>query len=131
MIKLILRIFPKKKLWEAIMDREGFKTTESSIEYVVWTEAFRKTPNLVKFLEKREIALLKTLALEDKSKDFILGQIYENRLWQRYDVPDNSVPKVEKEIEVKKVDKEKFLGIWKYGKKDKVDEPEGIKDKDS
>ena len=102
MIKLILRIFPKKKLWEAIMDREGFKTTESSIEYVVWTEAFRKTPNLVKFLEKREIALLKTLALEDKSKDFILGQIYENRLWQRYDVPDNSVLKVEKEIEVKK-----------------------------
>ena len=127
MFKFILRIFPKKRLWESIMDREGFKTTESDVVYAVWTEAFKKTPNLVKFLEKREIVLLKSLALEDKSKDFILGQIYENRLWQRYDVADNSVSKVEEKVEEKKVDKNRFLETWKNGNKIKNNETEGSK----
>lgn len=127
MFKFILRIFPKKRLWESIMDREGFKTTESNAAYTVWTEAFKKTPNLVKFLERREIILLKSLALEDKSKDFILGQIYENRLWQRYDVPDNSVPKVDTKVETKEIDKNRFLETWKNGNKIKNNETEDSK----
>lgn len=95
---MILKLFSKEKLWKEIMRREAFGEIEAIIEATtVWRSVFNRTPELSDYLKKRQINLLKANALGDKPSQFVLGQISENMLWQRFD----TVP-VRKEVEAPK-----------------------------
>jgi hypothetical protein len=123
-MNFILKYFSRESLWEAIMDKEGFGTVQQAENYNVWTNVFRRSPELVDYLKRREITLLKASTLGKSSKDFLLGQIAENRLWQAYDVPFGEPIKVDVPKKVKHIDKASFLSKWKDGNKNKASETE-------
>lgn len=85
-MNILLKFFKKETLWKELIRRESFESVEGEIEATtIWRHVFSRAPELSGFLKKREIALLKGIALKEKTPEFILGQISENRLWQRFD----------------------------------------------
>lgn len=115
MFKFILKRYKKETLWRELLRREGFNTVDQVEAVSIWSQVFHRNPDLRQFLNRREVSLLKAITLLEKPSDFILGQIAENRLWQRFDAPQKAAPKVEKEVE-KVVDRTAFLKKWE-GKK--------------
>ena len=100
-MNILLKLFSREALWRELLRRESFNDISGEIEaVVVWRSVFNRTPELSDFLKKREISLLKFIAMNEKPNLFILGQIAENRLWQRFDMPGNKEPEkaVEKKI---------------------------------
>ena len=113
MFKYKLKHYSNKELWQEILNREGFTPTSEVEVLSIWQQVFFRTPELRDFLRKREVTLLKAVTLKEKTSEFILGQIAENRLWQRFDVPSGLMPKVEAaKVEEKIPDKENFLKGW-------------------
>jgi len=122
-MKFLLKLFSTEIIWKVILERESF-TPESEVEArMVWPNVFHRVPELKAFLQRREIGLLKSSTLADKPNEFILGQIAENRLWQRFDVPMDATPKVETPVEAKlPKTRDEFLKRWL-----KKDEKETVK----
>lgn len=81
---MILKWFSKESLWRELIRRETFTPGDEVEGYTVWKLAFEKVPSLIHFLRRREIMLLKSIPLGHHSNDFILGQIAENRFFQRF-----------------------------------------------
>ena len=99
---IILKHFSKEALWKELMERETFEDVSGQVEAaLVWRSVFNRTPELSAFLKRREILLLKGTALNDKPNQFVLGQIAENRLWQRFDTVQDRQPEkvIEKKIQ--------------------------------
>jgi hypothetical protein len=113
---MILRFFSKKSLWKEILRREGFTSdiVDDINSVAVWQEVFSRVPLLKDWFRKREIALLKSLALQDKNKDIILGQIAEVRLYSKFDIPNKPEIKVVDDIEknIKVISEKDFLEKW-------------------
>jgi len=115
---LILKLFSTSTLWTEIMRRESFMNPEREIESAtIWQEIFSKVPLLRDYLRKREIDLLKLSATSRNSIDFIMGQVFENRLWQRYDKPlaGNKVESLPPKKPL--IKKKQFLNKWNKNKK--------------
>lgn len=125
-MKILLKLFSNKKLWKEIIRREGF-TVESEIGNAsAWINVFHRTPEIKDWMRRREVMLLKSSTLGDRTSDFILGQIAECRLWQHYDIPGKTEIKVETKIEEPKVpDKKNFLEKWS---KESTEKGVGIKE---
>jgi hypothetical protein len=119
MYKFILKFIKTEKLWEEILNRENiidgdFEETEN-----VWKSTYNRNPELKNWLKKREIMLLRSFMFNDKSIDFIKGQLAENRLYQSFDTPQiEYIPKVDKE-EIKIPDKKEFINAWNKKEKEK------------
>jgi hypothetical protein len=117
MIQFILSFFSIESLSRSILRRQNIEGASKIQALSIWQTVFNRTPELKDFLKAREIELLKASALQEKSKDFILGQIMENRLWQKFDVPMAS-GKVEEAIgkDVAPIpNRDSFLGRWRNG----------------
>ena len=122
-MKFILKLFKEDALWQEVMRRQGFTIGDKVEASLIWSNVFHRTPELSDYLKRREIMLLKTVTLGDRSSQFVLGQIAENRLWQRFDVAQGALPKVEVLNAGKPViSKEDFIGKWNKPK-DVVQEP--------
>jgi hypothetical protein len=103
-------------LWKKIF-LDQFPEPKSEQEAMsVWSSVFFKTPELLDYLKKREITLLKTMTLKDKSQDFVLGQIAENRLWQHFEPKPSAFPKAEPQPQKKLITVDKFLARWQKKK---------------
>ena len=113
MKKTLLKFFKDDELFQEIIRRMDF-STESEVESAgAWQSAFYRTPELSDWMKRREILLLKTLTLGEHPPQFIMGQIFENRCWQRFDIPRAATPKVDLKTEKKKVlPKTDFLKSW-------------------
>lgn len=83
---MILKLYTKQALWRELLKRETFDASTEVEATTIWRNVFNRTPELSDFLKRREIQLLKSTTLQEKPSEFILGQISENRLWQRFDV---------------------------------------------
>jgi len=115
---LILKLFSTSTLWTEIMQRENFMNPEREIESAtIWQEVFSKVPLLRDYLRKREIDLLKLSAISRNSIDFIMGQVFENRLWQRYDKPLAGKKVEPLPPEKPLIKKKQFLNKWNKNKK--------------
>lgn len=113
MKQFLLKLFSKEELFREILRREGFATPEREVETeTIWKEVFHRNPLLKDYLKKREIELLKLLTLNDRSPEFVLGQIFENRLWQRYDVPSGATSGVESLPKKEIISQAEFLKKW-------------------
>jgi hypothetical protein len=88
----LLKIFKTKTLWKEIIARETFDESGTIEASMIWSHVFNRSPELAGFLKHREIMLLKGVALHEKPAEFLLGQIAENRLWQRFDTGLESSP---------------------------------------
>jgi len=114
-MSFLLKFFSKESLFKEILRREGFGSPERELENAtVWQEVFHKIPLMKDYLRKREIALLQSSALLDKPSMFVLGQIFENRIWQRFDAsPLGGVSKVETSPPKNEVlPKKDFINKW-------------------
>lgn len=110
--KLLLDIIGEKSIVKYLLDKTKLEDIDDISDYV-WQDVYRLVPNIKKWLKKRELALLKSQMLKEKSSDFILGQIYENKLYQRFDIPNNSIPKVVDVDNTKKIpSKDEFIKKW-------------------
>jgi len=126
MKKFLLKLVGISSIWNYIL--EGSKLTEEDFASdIIWKEVFLRVPDLRSWLRSREIRLLKTLMLDDKTKDFIKGQIAEIKLIQRFDVPSIAESKKVVQEEVKLPDKKDFLNKW--NKKDADKKQEGKENK--
>ena len=115
-MKLILKLFKTKTLMAEILQRE-FPDPNVRADVSAWKQVFHKVPAMKDWLMKREINLLKAFAIQDKSKDYILGQIAEIKIAQSFDVPSESTPVDSgKQPEANTISRSKFLSDW--GKKD-------------
>lgn len=112
MKRFILRFFSTKTLTAELIQRE---LPDASViaDASVWKQVFHKVPNMAGWLVKREINLLRSFALKEKSQDYILGQIAEVKLAQSFDVPSESKPvDLGKQEPVKTLTRSSFLGGW-------------------
>jgi hypothetical protein len=118
-----------EEMWKKVL-MEQFPTPQSEQEAVtVWSSVFYRTPELLDYLKKREVTLLKTLTLKQNSQDFILGQIAENRLWTRFEPKPSAFSKAEPiPVKVYKTEAE-FLAGWNKNK-DNAEQGESKKDVD-
>lgn len=112
-MRFILRFFSKKSLWAEILRREEPEFPKREVMASIWLEVFRRVPELKDYLKRREISLLKSTTLRDKSTDIILGQILENRLWQNFDTVVPEVTKGRKIVAKELPTLSDFLGKWK------------------
>jgi hypothetical protein len=112
MIKFLLKFIKTEKLWEALLEREIFQPTDSIESTTVWQEVFSRVPFLKDWLRKREMMILKNLAFKDRTPDFIRGQLAENRLYQSFDIPRETISKVEEKQIEELISKDKFLKGW-------------------
>ncbi len=116
----------KKWLWRYLIKLEGFDLQSKVESMAIWQEVFNKVPELKDWLKRREITLLKTTTLKDKSNDFILGQIAENRLFQSFDIPMMAEKQIYKEADKAMIDESSFLTRWKEaGEKKHVENKKG------
>lgn len=112
MIKFILKFIKTERLWQEILERENFGIVDKIESTSVWQEVFSRVPFLKDWLKKREVMLLKNIILENRSVEFIRGQLAENKLYQSFDIPSETIPKVE-EKEIKELpQKDKFIEGW-------------------
>lgn len=111
-MRFLLKLFPTHWLWKEILHREGFSFAEQIEGTHVWSEVFHRVPLLKDWLKRRELILLKSVTLTEKNRDFILGQIAENRLYQRFDIPSASAIAEAPKVEPKIISRESFLSQW-------------------
>jgi len=112
-MKFILKLFKTKTLMAEILQRE-FPNPQVIADASAWKQVFHKVPVMKDWLMKREINLLKSFALQDKSKDYILGQIAEIKIAQSFDVPSESLPvDLGKQEKPKTITRAGFLSRWK------------------
>jgi hypothetical protein len=102
----------KKLLWRWLIKLEGFDLQSKVESVMVWQRAFHHVPELKDWLKRREIVLLQSTTLKDKSNDFILGQIAESRLLQSFDRPLDSTVKPYELPPLKIPDRSHFLKRW-------------------
>ena len=113
MKNFLLKLIGDKAIARYIISQAKLDEPEDAPTEYVWQNVYRLTPELKKWLKKREIQLLKSQMLRDKPSDFILGQIFENKIYQRFDVANEANLKVESlSEEVKIPDKDEFLKKW-------------------
>jgi len=113
MKNFLLKLIGDKAIARYIISQAKLEEPEDAPTEYVWQNVYRLTPELKKWLKKREIQLLKSQMLRDKPSDFILGQIFENKIYQRFDVANEANLKVESlSEEVKIPDKDEFLKKW-------------------
>lgn len=129
-MKFLLKLFSLETLWKEILNREGFSDSAEVEALSVWQQVYYRVPEVKDYFKRREISLLKSSALLEKPSLFILGQIFENRLWQRFDVPQGALPKKVEPVEIKIPQKEKFLGTW-GGKSDADANKENVQEETS
>lgn len=91
MKRLLLKLFSSKELTAELIQREYPKSPDG-VDASAWKQVFHKVPAMSAFLAKREINLLRSFALKEKSHDYILGQIAEIKIAQAFDVPSESKP---------------------------------------
>lgn len=111
-MRLLLKLFSKKSLWNEILSREGFSLVERLESGSIWNQVFHQTPILKDWLKRREMILLKSVTLQDKEKHFILGQIAENRLYQKFDTFPLGELKEAPKVEKKLISRDSFLSQW-------------------
>ena len=111
-MRFLLKLFSTKTLMSEILQRE-FPNPLAQADASAWKQVFHKVPAMKDWLMKREINLLKSFALQDKSKDYILGQIAEIKIAQSFDVPSESLPvDLGKQPIPKTLSRAGFLGGW-------------------
>lgn len=116
MKRLLLKLFSTSEITAELVQRE-FPNPDVLVDASTWKQVFHRVPVMSQWLVKREINLLRSFALQDKSKDFLLGQIAEVKLAQSFDVPSESKPvDPGKQEPVSTITRSKFLGAW--GSKD-------------
>ena len=126
-MKWILRFFDTRDLWREVWSREHATVADEVEAGIILKKVFYSTPDYALYLRRREMKLLQSLTLKDKSSDFVEGQIFENRLALSMDTGTKAEPKVdiklsEKPKKFKTVDE--FLGlIKKHGEKENVPGP--------
>lgn len=130
MINLILKLIPRKKLWEYVLSQEGFTETTRIENNKIWQEVFNKTPQLKAWLQKRSVMILKSVTLKDKDTEFLRGQLAENYIYQSFDIPTDT-PKVEiTKEEEKRLPLKDFLNRWTNGNKKPIwEEARGVDEK--
>lgn len=99
----MLKFFSKEQLWKEIIRREMFSNSSEEVEAtLIWRSVFHRTPEVSDYMKRRQINLLKSNALGEKPSQFVLGQISENMLWQRFDTvehkKDEAIQKPEKKL---------------------------------
>jgi len=86
---------------------------ESSVQDSLWSEVFFRVPSLKGWLKKRELQLLKNARVSEKSSDFINGQIFENLLYQHFDVPRPDLAPEQKVADKETIiDRSTFITKW-------------------
>ena len=114
MKNFLLKLIGEKAIARYIIAQTKLEEPEDAPTEYVWQNVYRLTPEVKKWLKKRELQLLKNQMLRDKPSEFILGQIFENKVYQRFDVPNVATSKVGVlSEEVKIPDKTEFLNKWK------------------
>lgn len=119
MINFILNLIGKDKIWDYLLKQEGFKEGDE-VSDDIWVEVFRKVPEIRQWTKNRDVALLRRQILGENTSDFIKGQIAENRMRLRFDIPSNR-PLVKVEAKEPNVpSKDNFLKVWleRNGKKE-------------
>jgi hypothetical protein len=110
--KKLLKHYTLEQLWTEILDRE-FTPIGKEAGAVVWTEVFRRTPQLREWLNARQINLLKSLIISEEDRILIKGKISEIMLYQRYDIPSPLKVGEDKQEKVKpKLNRDGFLKQW-------------------
>ena len=108
--KIILDIIGEKRISEYLTEKT--KLVDEDVDNMAWPNAFHKVPELKKWLKRRELLLLKSLTVNDKNIEMVRGQLLENNLYQKMDIPQTAEAKVEEKINVKIPDKKEFLSRW-------------------
>ncbi len=111
MIKLLLKLIGEKRIIKYLLEITKIQDDNAPSDEI-WQEVYYKVPDLKKWFKKREITLLKSQVLKDRSSDFILGQLFENRLCQRFDTSSPAERKEYVKEEVKIPDKTEFINRW-------------------
>ena len=112
MIRFILKLFATKTLVAELVQRE-FPDPTVITDATAWKKVYFHVPEMHNWLVKREINLLRSFALKEKSQEFILGQIAEIKLAQAFDVPSESKPvDLGKPEPVKTISRKGFLSGW-------------------
>ncbi len=111
MIKLLLKIIGEKRIIKYLLENSRIEDGDAPSDEI-WQEVYNKVPDLKKWFKKREVALLKSQVLKDRSSDFILGQLFENRVCQRFDTSSPAERKEYVKEEVRIPDKVEFLNRW-------------------
>jgi len=119
MKKLLLKLFSAKELTAELVQRE-YPNPDTLVDASAWKQVFHKVPAMSGWLTRREINLLRSFALKEKSQDYILGQIAEVKLAQSFDVPSEAKPvDPGKQEPVKTISRSRFLSGWGNGHADK------------
>ena len=114
MKRLLMKWVKTNELWAELLRREITTVEGEASAFSVWPQVFQRIPELRRFMRARELTLLKAMTIPEASRDFILGQIAENRLWQNYDIPSaEPAQKVEGETERPRKTLTQFLMDWK------------------
>jgi hypothetical protein len=125
-MKWILRFFSTRDLWREVWSREHATVADEVEAGLILKKVFYSTPDYALYLRRREMKLLQSLTLKDKSSDFVEGQIFENRLVLAMDVGTKAEPKVDIKLSEKpRATLEQFLGKFKTDNGKKEDVAEG------
>lgn len=112
-MRFLLRFFKIESLVRELLRRE-FPSVDAQSTAVTWKETFHKVPTMRDWLRRREMILLKSYALKEKSPEYILGQIAETKLALSFDVPSESVGvDVGTTEPIKLPSRSKFLSGWR------------------
>lgn len=111
--RYILGTLSQKEIWNYLLAKTKYEETDDTVNEAIWKEVFNKVPDIKSWLKKRELNILKSLLMTDKSNDFLKGQLLENKLIQRFDVPSEAeMSKVAEEQKLNIPTKESFLKGW-------------------
>jgi hypothetical protein len=123
-MKWILRFFSTRDLWREVWSREHATVADEVEAGLILKKVFYSTPDYALYLRRREMKLLQSLTLKDKSSDFVEGQIFENRLALSMDTGTKAEPKVDIKLSEKpRATLEQFLGKFKTDNGKKENEP--------
>ena len=69
--RYILGTLSQKEIWDYLLTKTKYEETDDTVNETVWKEVFNKVPDIKSWLKKRELNILKSLLMTDKSNDFL------------------------------------------------------------
>jgi hypothetical protein len=99
-----------EKMYRYLFSKITFE--EADIKDDIWTEVFRRIPEIRQWFKKRQMTLFKLSVTGDKTNELIRGAIMENMLPQRYDLGNTEAMVKVEETELKIPEKKGFLASW-------------------